>query len=550
MADFRVVLRNLIVVVFYSISVKALLDPSLAPRNLPDDGSTSNIYMGGNDQSIEATSQSSKNDKLIEVPFTMAYVPVSDYLVAADFSEVAALSCAYMEKFVADVFSLAKAVVAMIGVFCLPLTPVFNTAVGYKIYVLISEGSTVVPSQADVETIVCAALSPDEIYSLAITLPDSLTVSTMSCDQALSPISDQSKSDTQPASTTSPSTKAPSIWRTSSPTNYPTISFLTSDPTESPTQGPTPEPSHSPTSGTAIRTTISSTFSNVNGSPSIADINEVVDAICSHVLEVIDRTFALMSTTIVLEHIMCSRVNSESPPFAVAYEIYVAFDRTSAFVPSHQDIVSLACFAISSSNINSISDSLSTNNPFVSATNVTCDQNWIAPVRTPFPASRQTTAPVALPTNNPGPKPSNQSITITNVPTTSTSQKSGIVIVSTYSPIFKDPTLSDFNEAASLTCNYLENFLREFFLALAASLNVVNVFCVPVSTKIDPVEIGYELSIIFTEVSTPIPSPADIESLIFIALSPPNDASLLSNFNSLSEVHPFANVTTISCAAS
>jgi hypothetical protein len=325
---------------------------------------TSHILTENKKQSRGA-SQLSAFATMIDVPFTLVYNPVGDNLEASDFSTAAELSCTHVENFVTDVLALASTIIMLVNVFCSPVSTVFSTVIGYKLSVFIGEGSKVIPSQTDIQTLVCVSLSSDEIESLATTLPKALSISAIPCDEALTPISDQLNVDVQPTSKLTP---------TFSPTFHPTFT-VTIFPTKYPSPGPTQVPSHYPSTGELIQTSFSSRFLNVRGISSAGDKKIVAESICAQVLEMIKGTFDLIGSAIVLEKIICSQLGTESSAFdQVDYEIYLVIGLASAFVPNQQDIASLVCFTISPANLNSLKQSFPTNNPFSSATNVTCDQ--------------------------------------------------------------------------------------------------------------------------------------------------------------------------------
>jgi hypothetical protein len=303
---------------------------------------------------------------MIDVSFTMVYNPVGGNLEASDFSTAAELSCAHVEKFVKDVFALASTIIVLVNVFCSPVTTVFNTNIGYKMSVLIGEGSKVIPSQADIQTLVCASLSSDEIEPLDLILPNTLSISAIPCDQALTPITNQINAYVQPTSVPTP---------TYYPTLHPT-NVVTNPPTHIPSPGPTQEPSHFPTTGALIQAAFTSRFSNVSGIPIAADQKIVVESICLQVVGFLKGTFELMGTAIVLEKLICSQLDTKRSALEVVeFEIYLIIGKESAIVPNQEDVASLVCFSVSTTNLPSLLQSFPTNNPFSSATSVTCDQN-------------------------------------------------------------------------------------------------------------------------------------------------------------------------------
>jgi hypothetical protein len=315
-----------------------------------------------NKKQSRGVSQLSTIATMLEVSFTIVYTPLGGNLEASDYSSAAELSCAHVENFLTDVFAMASTIVVLVNVFCSPVTTFFNTNIEYKLSVLIGEGSKVIPSQADIQTLVCVALSSDEIEPLEKTLPSALSVSAIRCDQALSPISNQSKADAQSTSIPTP---------TYYPTFHPTAT-ATNAPTKVPSRAPTQEPSHSPTTGKLIQAAFSSRFSNINGIPLPADVKIVAENICLRVLDVVKGTFELMGTAIILEKITCSQVDNSALDM-VEYEIYLLIGQESAIVPNQNDVASLVCFSISQPNLPSLIQSFPANNPFSSATSVTCD---------------------------------------------------------------------------------------------------------------------------------------------------------------------------------
>lgn len=191
------------------------------------------------------------------------------------------------------------------------------------------------------------------------------------------------------------------------------------------------------------------------------------------------------------------------------------------------------------------------------------------PTAAPTPAPPPTTAPTPVPQPTASPsevedlQPPTASPTIApsiaiTVPTVapisrspSTGQPVETEVCSVYESVNRDPSALHFSQGIALTCEHLEEVIKETLSLGAPAVISETVTCVPTSfsiSPIPPVEVCYELVIIFDPDSTFTPTSDEIDELICLILEPPTVNDLLDNLQALASSNPFSDTTGLTCA--
>jgi len=109
----------------------------------------------------------------------------------------------------------------------------------------------------------------------------------------------------------------------------------------------------------------------------------------------------------------------------------------------------------------------------------------------------------------------------------------------------QDPTLTDFEEAASVTCDHLRDFFF-FFYSTNLETFIVDFECSILETSGgDPLSITFASCPFFADNSDRIPTQEDIDTLLQVALQPPESIALRENLQQLPPLNPFSSTDEI-----
>lgn len=377
--------------------------------------------------------------------FCSKYESVSGDPAPIEFDEAADLTCTHVQEFVADTFEMGAPFILLENVGCtLIATSADSSEICYEMAVVFDPESSLVPTQGDVDTIICIALSPSggggtllsELSSLPASNPF-LSTTGLTCDTFVV--------TTAPARTPT-ATLAP-IVAPSAPNPVPILSPVATPP---PVPVATPAPVNPPTP------------------PPVTDATP-------------------------------APVDTPTPPPV----------------------------------------------PDVTPAPVNPPTSPPAPdaMPTPVPA---TPSPVDTPlaTDAPIQEPSPQ-IPLTRRPT------AGVVVLSNICSVYEttngDPGQGEFDEAADLTCSRLEESIAGTLEFAAPFILLEDVDCIPKETSVDPVRICYEIGVSFEQDSEVIPTKDEVDSLICIALVPPEVEALLDDLSNLPGSNPFSSTSGLTC---
>jgi len=108
----------------------------------------------------------------------------------------------------------------------------------------------------------------------------------------------------------------------------------------------------------------------------------------------------------------------------------------------------------------------------------------------------------------------------------------------------KKPVRQQFREAAAETIAYLEHFLLQQFKTVTGS-EVEAFYGSWTGSAIDPPRAGFEVTMVFTEQSTWVPTQDDLDIYVEVAFQTPSVNELISRLQELKQSNPFSNVTSV-----
>lgn len=365
-------------------------------------------------------------------PFSATYSPTARFVTLKDFASASDKTCAFLERYIMDVFAL-NANFVLEGVACSAVATTSNpTQIYFEVAAAFGNVSAVIPTQGNMDQLVSAAFLPPQLNNLIGVLNTLPTSNPFSSTTSLwyglsspllsqgsnpsstrvtnSPIAVPARASTQspvtPVTKTQnptslPSTHAPTPFPTKPPTapktslaptvsttQHPTFSPLTHAPTPFPTKTPTAPPmsrapivskaapimSLTPTNGTVVQASpFGATYSPTTGSVTLENFALASDKTCVYIKQYITDVFTL-TPDFVLNMVVCSAAATTSNPTKISFEVAAVFkDGLAAALPSQGNINQLVSVAFLPRQVNSLISELQAlpgSNPFVSTTSI------------------------------------------------------------------------------------------------------------------------------------------------------------------------------------
>lgn len=297
-----------------------------------------------------------------------------------DFNEAAFLTCAHLEQYIATTFELGAPFILLDDMFCSDFSTTTDPhRICYEIAVTFAEDSEVLPAQGDVDSLICIAFLPPEVEDLLADLSSLMvsnpfsTTTELTCDiaavtdaptdfptaapadpQTFAPvIPTEAPIGITPNPVVVPSTEAPSVTSTKSPTDVtpapgaapilateapiqlPTTQIRAAPgsraQTPSPSDGPMETPGRSPATGTVIDSSPFFVSYDVTGVPDATNFNEAGLLTCEHIVDVLTSFFDSPFT--ILEKTYCTPVATSTNPTWIEFEVTSIFARESVAIP-------------------------------------------------------------------------------------------------------------------------------------------------------------------------------------------------------------------------
>jgi len=110
-----------------------------------------------------------------------------------------------------------------------------------------------------------------------------------------------------------------------------------------------------------------------------------------------------------------------------------------------------------------------------------------------------------------------------------------------------NPSQEDFNDASDLTCLHLEEFIAGTFVLGAPFILFESAECLSIETSANPNQICYEIAVSVSPDSPGVPTQDDVDSLVCIALLPPEVDTLLDDLALLGPSNPFSRSSGLTC---